>query len=530
MNLFNTQKDFYPTPSKLLEKITCNYDWRHTSTILEPSAGKGDIALFCKDKINSLYLYDKDDIDIDCIELDSELRNILKANELRTIHDDFLTFDTYKKYDLIFMNPPFSSGERHLLKAIELQKNGGSIICILNAETIKNPYTNERKVLLQKLEELNAEIEFMENEFTSAEHSTSVEIAIIKIYIPEKKHESLFYNELKEKKYQENVYENITDIAPNDFIKSIVRMFELEVECGIKLIHEYKAMEPRILNSFNNKYAHPILELKLGNKTLSTNEYVKIVREKYWTALFKDKRFTGNMTRNLAEEYSGKVRELKNYDFSEYNIKVIQLEMSKELINGIEKCIYDLFDELSRQFSFPSEKNIHYFNGWCTNRCYYINKKVILPHLNAYSSYSGRFEPDYKCIEKLADIEKALNYLDGSISKSTNINEILEQARIHEQTKNIQCRHFSLTFYKKGTCHIEFTNEDLWKKFNIFGAKGKRWLPPSYGQKSYNEMSEEEKHIIDEFEGKESYCKVMSNKDYYIYNPSKTLNLLETSA
>jgi len=53
----------------------------------------------------------------------------------------------------------------------------GQIVCLLNAETIKNPYSNERKSLVKKLDELNASIEFLTDEFTTAERSTSVEIA-----------------------------------------------------------------------------------------------------------------------------------------------------------------------------------------------------------------------------------------------------------------------------------------------------------------------------------------------------------------
>ena len=56
-----------------------------------------------------------------------------------------MTFYTYKHYDLIIMNPPFDNGDKHLLKAIDLQKNGGAIICLLNAETLKNPYSKYKK-------------------------------------------------------------------------------------------------------------------------------------------------------------------------------------------------------------------------------------------------------------------------------------------------------------------------------------------------------------------------------------------------
>ena len=38
-------------------------------------------------------------------------------------------------------------------------------------------------------------------------------------------------------------------------------------------------------------------------------------------------------------------------------------------------------------------------------------------------------------------------------------------------------------------------------------------------------MTKEEKTIIDEFEGKDSYANVMSNKDYFIVETSKLLML-----
>ncbi len=80
-----------------------------------------------------------------------------EEEQVHIVHDDFLTFQSRKHYDLIVMNPPFADGEAHLLKAIELQKRwGGQIRCLLNAETLLNPYTNRRKVLQSQLAELGA--------------------------------------------------------------------------------------------------------------------------------------------------------------------------------------------------------------------------------------------------------------------------------------------------------------------------------------------------------------------------------------
>ena len=148
--------EFFPTPVKLLDKITDGLDWRMVNSVLEPSAGRGDMAQYVMEQYEKV-MRDKK-LDLDCIELDRELQNVLKGYGYRVVHDDFMTFHTFKKYSLIIMNPPFSAGAAHLTKALDMQKDGGGVICILNAETIRNPYTNERKTLVRRLTELGADI------------------------------------------------------------------------------------------------------------------------------------------------------------------------------------------------------------------------------------------------------------------------------------------------------------------------------------------------------------------------------------
>ncbi len=52
------------------------------------------------------------------------------------------------------MNPPFSEGDKHLAKALDLQQHGGMVVCLLNAETLRKPYTKLRKTLKERLKEL----------------------------------------------------------------------------------------------------------------------------------------------------------------------------------------------------------------------------------------------------------------------------------------------------------------------------------------------------------------------------------------
>lgn len=533
-------KDFYPTPQNLIDKMLCDLDFKIISSILEPSAGKGNIIEELKKREGGLYGYKKYQFNIDCIEVDQNLQHILKGKNFRVVHNDFLTYNTMKEYDLIVMNPPFSNGCKHLLKALEMQRrNGGAVVCALNAETLKNICTNDRLDLQRKLTEYNAKIEFIQDVFLDAERKTNVEIALIKVQLPEVKRNSFILDGLRKAQEQkELIQEESTQLVNGDFFKSIVAQYQLEVEAGIKLIKEYFAMQPFILSEFEKdgktgeiiQKGGCMISMNIGGNDLSINKYVELVRRKYWRALFKNQKFIGQLTDNLQRNFYNKVEELSNYDFSLYNIYQLKIDIQKNIVKGIEETIMELFEEFSNKYHYYNEmsKNIHYYNGWKTNKAWIINKKVIIPLAGWRNmNYSwGRYNPsNYDVVSKLKDIEKCFNYLDGGLTEAVDLEESLKFAEEYEETKNIQLKYFTVSFYKKGTCHIIFDNEELLKKFNIFGSQHKGWLPPSYGKKSYKDMTFEEKVVVNEFEGEKEYNKVVSNKEFYLFDRNN-LNLL----
>lgn len=547
--MFKDNKDFYPTPEAIINKMLCDIDFRMIHSILEPSAGSGNIveAIKKKEKFYSS-TYNKISYDIDCIEADANLQHILKGKNFRVVYNDFLTYDSMKEYDIIIMNPPFSNGCKHLLKALEMQqRNGGAIVCLLNAETLKNPCTNDRLDLQRKLTEYNAKVEFIQDGFIDAERKTAVEVALIKVQLPEVQKQSFILDGLqKAKEVREAEETESTQLIDSDFFKAIVNQYKMEVEAGIKLIKEYYAMKPFILSQFGKdketgetiQQGGCILSLDVGsnrdkyNNKLSINEYIREVRKKYWEALFTNPKFIGQLTNNLQRDFYNRVEELKDYDFSLYNIYQLKIDMQKKVVKGIEDTIIELFDEFSHKHYYYDEtsNNIHYYNGWKTNKAWYINKKVIIP-LKAYDTYyTDRFQPThYDVLRKLQDIEKCFNYLDGGLTEAVNLEESLKFAEEFGETKNIQLKYFTITFYKKGTCHIVFNDDELLKKFNIFGSQHKGWLPPSYGKKAYEDMTTKEKAVVNEFEGEKEYKKVMNNSRYYLFD-GNNLNLLEEKA
>ncbi len=545
--MFTDNKDFYPTPENIINKMLFDLDLKMIQTVLEPSAGKGNIIEAIQKKEQYYSSYNNNyHFDIDAIEADKNLQAVLKGKNIRVVYNDFLTYDTIKEYDLIIMNPPFSDGCKHLLKALEMQsRNGGAIVCLLNAETLKNQCTNARLLLARKLEEYNAKIEYIQDAFMDAERKTGVEIALIKVQLPEVQKHSFIFDGLKkaQEEREPNTYTNDGQLVENNFLEAIVNQYKMEVEAGKRLIREYEAMQPFILSEFAKdketgktiQQGGCILKLDLSNNrdsyrnTLSINGFIKEVRGKYWKALFENPKFIGQLTGNLQREYYNKIEDLKNYDFSLYNIYELKIDMNKKVVKGVEDTIISLFEELSNKYHYYDEmsKNIHYYNGWKTNKAYIINKKVIIP-LNAWDSIWGRFTlTRYEGVmEKLQDMEKCFNYLDGGLTEAVDLVQSLQFAEEYGETKDIVLKYFTVSFYKKGTCHITFTNEELLKKFNIFGAQHKGWLPPCYGKKAYSDMTTEEKAVVNDFEGETEYKKVMNNRKYYLFD-SNILNLLE---
>lgn len=583
--------EFYPTPPDLIDKMLQGIDFDLAETFLEPSAGKGDIALAILKKRNNSYERRRDnDFSIDCIEIDPYLRNILKFNaseesikdirdeyyelyrkawnwkteeeknrekylrsiidehhnceNVRIVADDFLRFNTYKHYDYIIMNPPFSEGEMHLLKAIQMQtKNGGGIRCILNAETICNPYSNNRRLLVQKLQQYNAKVEYLKEQFSNAERKTDVEIALVSIDFPEEQMGSSILANLKrdieDRNIEEDVYES-KKIVAGDFITQLVKEYGFEVEGTVRLIKEFKVMRPYMMNTFNNDaYSkRSILQLKLSEKSYQSydcvpiNEYLKKVREKYWECLFNKEEFTGKLTSKLRDDYRSLLNDMINYEFNEFNIRQVFIDMMVNMCKGVEETILQLFDDMTAEYAWYPEcsKNIHYYNGWQSNKAHKIDSKVIMPVNGIFGSYSWNKDnfDIRRAYEVLSDIEKSLNYLDGGMTEDVRLDFILQRAEQEKKTKNIKCKYFSVDFFKKGTMHIKFYPESmkLVDRFNIYASQKKGWLPPSYGKKYYSDMNQEEKDVIDSFQGEESYNEVMSHQEYYLVDVKNSILML----
>lgn len=586
------RQGFYPTPQAVADRLLEGLDMWSIANVLEPSAGKGDLVrAFAKKGRYGKY---RAKLEVDCVEIDPHLRSILtyefggqkysdtcsrirELDNVRTyeahvgyvypepgqeqefrdlniekeflecidfhmVHDDFLTMDTRKWYSLILMNPPFRNGADHLIKAIQMQKRwGGKIRCILNAETLRNPYTEKRRLLLRMLADVGAEVEYMEDAFAKAERRADVSIALVKIDIPEEKQESEIFNRLQEAaKLDELDGAEVTDLSVGDFLGRIVSQYKVEIDSGLELIRLYNALKPHISSSFSETTS-PNLTLCVGDPRGQNrgdipriNRFVELTRAKYWEALFTNKEFTGQLTTNLRDKYRAMVDKMEKYDFSLFNIQQIMTEMNAEMGKGIQDTIVALFDKMTYEhhWSHDLPSNRHYFTGWATNKAHKIGMKVILPVSGGIAeNITRKNKYGLRDAERvISDIEKVFEYLDGNMSAHVDLHGVLEAAFQSGNNRNIRCKFFEVTLFKKGTMHIKFYDQRLVDRFNVYCCSKKNWLPPNYGRTVYADMSREEREIVDGFNGNgtegsgaTAYAAIMARPEYFLAEPGNQI-------
>lgn len=513
-NYTERETQFYPTPEHVARKISGMIDFLKVESVLEPSAGKGDLLKALKSHNNKVGM-------IDCIEIDPNLRTILRGKGYNVVADDFLSYHSYTQYDLILMNPPFADGDKHLLKALELQKNGGQVICILNAETLKNPCSVYRKDLLQKLSNYNAKIEYLDNAFSRAERKTDVGIAIVNVEIPPVRYDMPMFNDFIAGEEFESTYKkyNNAQLATNNTMSNVLKQYNDECRMGLTLIDTFERMSALIPEYASDSKGSPIIGINIRSSEVmkvsmsKKNLFVRQLRYKYWNILFHTRELSNLFTQRVRDEFKLHIHKMRAYDFTAENIRKLYAELSKNLSSNIEDAILHQFDELSYQNSMDKGGNIHYYNGWKTNSAYRINKKVIIP---CYGLYSGMYWSLYTARGILCELEKIFVYLDGGKKEGKTMDDVFNEFNRHDYNgERITAKYFDIEFKKKGTIHLWFTDEELLKKFNIFGANKKGWLPNDYGKKKYSDMSEEEQDVVKSFEGVRQYEDTCQNSRFY---------------
>jgi GGDEF domain-containing protein/phospholipid N-methyltransferase len=174
---FQKLPGYFPTPKPVVEKMLNEADIQPGDKVLEPSAGKGNIADLIREREPEAHL--------STIEQQSKLRQILELKGHELAGSDFLEHDG--KYDKIVMNPPFENGQdiEHVQRAFGMLKPGGKLVAIMSESPF---FRSDRKgqAFRDWLEEHNGTSEKLEPG-AFKESGTGVNARMVVIEKPEAK-------------------------------------------------------------------------------------------------------------------------------------------------------------------------------------------------------------------------------------------------------------------------------------------------------------------------------------------------------
>ena len=359
-------QQYYPTPATLGEKLAQLF--KHiVPPILEPSAGTGDL---CKAVINA-HRYNRWDPrysenDFHCVELNPERAAILKGNDFKVVWNDFLTFNPLMPYQTIIMNPPFHDGAKHLQHAFNILADGGEIACILNAETIRNPYTNERKALIQELEAAEKyQVEYVQSAF----EDTDVEVALIHVKKKAAQIKCATFDNFKKTVIAEREQSDPQALTRHGKIDALIDLYRAEVKTALALYDEIQNYN-RLTGGRDG--IERIFEIKLRSHGEGHSGIVKAINYNYWCRLLHSEELDRLLTSDACRDYSSKLRQMEEYEFNERNILQLKADLVKNLFGSIDAAIMKVWDNFTQRFSWNAEysKNIHYYNGWKTRGCW----------------------------------------------------------------------------------------------------------------------------------------------------------------
>jgi len=447
--MFN--KDFYPTPFEVIEKMCFGFDFSN-SNILEPSAGKGDILNYISERFTTAKLY--------FCEINFELQKMCK--NAKFLGNDFLQLKSsdVSHIDYFVMNPPFSGDDTHILHAYNIAKDGSVIISLCNSNTLnKSHYKNSKNI--RKIIELYGFSKDLGNVFTHAERKTDVYVSLVIINKPIVETEDFFnLNEFETNDFEEfgqkegiKTYNYIEDMV-NRYIGT-VKLFEKQAELATQINDLIKP---------TGIYAHKLMfSVKAEDKDTTVQEVCADLRIKFWEVIFSKLNLNKFETSSLKEDINYFFRTQKQVPFTMKNIyKMIEIvlgthegRMNKALVTAAD-YIVDLSAE--NRHSWKNEK-------WKTNIPDGIGKKFIIDHACGKDS-NGGFNVAYgETIDMFNDFNKSIHYINGF-----DLKDVKPLRYLNEFNKKwgewIYFGFFEVKFFKKGTMHVKFNSDKTWEMVN----------------------------------------------------------------
>jgi len=473
-------KDFYPTPKSVVFKLISGIDFNEYSYVLDPQGGKGDILDVIQERISSRH-YVKQTHLFTC-EINPDLRAILSEKGFAVLKDDFLEYSGEILFTHVIMNPPFSNWERHFLKAWDVLKEGEFRSIIPSRFFLKDraDMTEFQKNIKDILDDNHAEIEHLNGAFRTSERWTDEEVSIVKMKKVGDERFKIDFEPFNSTRSDAPEFTKMNELSIGGFVPLLIGTYNAAVNSYRTYLQERQKMEYYIqgfASYWNGEKTVNILK-KVDGMVDNTpqeryNTFLSLIWDAAWTKLFEFPTLQGILT-DRAQTMMTKFRQnQRRLDFNVENIlsmiDAIEI-MRDDLLNA---AIEDAFDNMTKYHEY----NRVHVEGWKTDKCWKVGKKVIFPWGIASGIYRSSYNTaSVECNKRnqFDDIDRAMCLLKGlPFNSIQTISSTIEGSRIGDK---IESEFFYIRCYLKGTVHLVFKDLELLKDFNVAAARAKKWL------------------------------------------------------
>ena len=450
--------EFYPTPPEAIElmQLDCK-----DKIILEPSAGFGHIVEYCQNNGAKEVL---------AIEINDNCRAILK-NKCSIIGGDFFECkpEEISHINAIYMNPPFSNAERHIMHAWDIAPEGCEIVALCNYATIEKDYAHRQ--LSNLIRDYGSGTNIGDC-FSIAERKTGIDIGLIRLFKPISSTDFEFEGFFMEEEEEEMQGDGIMQYNE---VRALVNRY-------VGTMKLFDAMRQSIdsVNAMINQIGMSSISLSIGyDKTITDKKsFGKLIQKQSWNHIFNKMNMQKYVTSGVMKDINKFVETQEKVPFTMRNI----YKMFEIIIGTRQETFNRALEEAIDNFTKYTHENRFGVEGWKTNSGYMLNKKFIVDGISKfewnrleirYDSFGGRKIDD---LTKVLCNITAINY--STIGGLYGFNR--DKFALVANTW-YEFGFFEVKFFKKGTAHFKFKSDNDWYLLNkAYGELKGFTLPETY--------------------------------------------------